>query len=292
MIRSMTGYGRGSASMDGREITVEMKSVNHRYLDIGMRLPRHISFLEDVFRTELKNGLSRGHVELFVNYRNTRNDAKAIVIDEALLSQYLLSARAAGEKYSLPDDLALSNALRLPDVVDIVEAEEDRDAVVALATEAARRAIAEMVSMREVEGGRLRADLLEHLDEVQALTTRILSRAPLVVEEYRKKLNERVAQLLDETEVDRARLSTEIALFADKAGIDEEVVRLKSHVEQFRQTLSSGEPAGRKLDFIVQEINREFNTIGSKANDAELTNAVLAGKGEVEKLREQVQNVE
>lgn len=292
MIASMTGYGRGSAGADGREITVELKSVNHRYLDLAMRLPRHISFLEDVFRAQLKEAFGRGHIDIYVNYRNTRNDAKTITLDEALLSQYLLVGRQASSQYGIPDDLTLSGVLRLPDVVDISSAEEDREAVTALAREAAAGAILEMQNMRAQEGERLYADLMEHVEQVRKLAEEIAGRAPQVAREYREKLNERITQLLQEHEVDRARLATEVALFADRAGIDEEIVRLRSHVQQFVSTMQSGEPAGRKLDFIVQEINREFNTIGSKANDASLTNAVLTGKGEVEKLREQVQNIE
>lgn len=292
MISSMTGYGRGIASRDGREMTVELKSVNHRYLDLGMRLPRHIGFLEDVFRTELSAKVSRGHVDLFVSYRNVRNDARVIVIDEALLAQYLIAARGAGERLGLPDDLTLSAALRLPDVSDVVEAEEDRESVAALAREAVALAVEELKAMRTAEGERLCHDLMQRAQTVLALTEEIAQRAPLVVQEYRQKLNERIEQLLGETEPDRARLATEVALFADRASIDEEIVRLRSHVSQLIQALSANEPAGRKLDFIVQEMNREFNTIGSKANDAQLTNAVIAGKGEIEKIREQVQNIE
>lgn len=288
----MTGYGRGSAGKDGRELTIELKSVNHRYLDIGMRLPRHIVFLEDIFRAELKQSLNRGHIDIFINYRNTRNDAKLINIDEALLNQYLISGREAAQRLSLTDDMTLTNALRLPDVVNIIEAEENREAVIALAKEATALALIELIEMRRAEGERMHTDLMLHIEAIQALITQIVNRAPQVVQEYHDKLNERIAQLLNEVEIDRARLSTEIALFADRACIDEEIARLKSHVEQFLQTSQAGEPAGRKLDFIVQEMNREFNTIGSKANDTILTNAVLAGKGEVEKLREQVQNIE
>ena len=245
-----------------------------------------------MFRTELSAKLSRGHVDLFVSYRNVRNDARTIVIDEALLSQYLLAARAAGERFGLVDDLTLSNALRLPDVSDIVEADEDREAVAALAREATALAIAELKSMRSAEGQRLYHDFMQRADTVLKLTEQISERAPLVVQEYKQKLDERIAQLLNDTEVDRARLATEVALFADRASIDEEIVRLRSHVTQMRQSLLSDEPSGRKLDFIVQEMNREFNTIGSKANDAQLVNAVIAGKGEIEKIREQVQNIE
>ena len=207
MICSMTGYGRGIASRDGREMTVELKSVNHRYLDLGMRLPRHIGFLEDVFRTELSAKVSRGHVDLFVSYRNGRNDARVIVIDEALLAQYLIAARGAGERLGLPDDLTLSAVLRLPDVSDVVEAEEDRESVAALAREAVTLAVEELKAMRTAEGERLCHDLMQRAQTVLALTEEIAQRAPLVVQEYRQKLNERIEQLLGETEPDRARLA-------------------------------------------------------------------------------------
>jgi uncharacterized protein (TIGR00255 family) len=287
----MTGYGCGTVRADGREITVELKSVNHRYLDLGMRLPRHITFLEDMMRVEIGAALNRGHIDIFINYKNIRNDAKVIELDEALFSQYLALGKDAANKFHIQDDLTLSKLLRLPDVVNVT-VQEDMQAVIALTKEAAQNAIAQLKAMRREEGGRLYDDLTLHIGKVAALTEEIEMRAPLVVREYRDKLSERIAQLLNEAEIDRARLSTEVALFADKAGIDEEIVRLKSHIIQFEKTLLTEEPVGRKLDFLVQEINRELNTIGSKANDVGLTNAVLAGKGEVEKLREQVQNVE
>ena len=292
MISSMTGYGRGKVTRDGREMTVELKSVNHRYLDIGMRLPRHLGFLEDVFRTELSAALSRGHVDVYVGYNNQRSDARTVVVDEALLGVYLTASRQAAEHLGLPDDLTLSNALRLPDVTNIMEAEEDREAVATLAREATALAVQELKAMRLVEGERLQKDLAQRTEAVLQLAKEIEERAPLVVQEYRVKLDERIAVLLGAVEVDRTRLATEVALFADRASIEEEIVRLKSHVSQMLSSLSSNEPSGRKLDFIVQEMNREFNTIGSKANDAQLTNAVISGKGEIEKIREQVQNIE
>lgn len=292
MISSMTGYGRGTATADGREMTVELKTVNHRYLDLGMRLPRHLGFLEDVFRTELSASISRGHVDIYVNYRNSRSDARAVTIDEGLMAAFVASARAANEALHLQDDLTLTNVLRMPDVTCVIEAEEDREAVAAITKEAIAAAVAELKAMRVKEGERLYADISARCDTVLDLTERIALRAPLVVEEYRVKLNERIAQLLGDTEVDRARLATEVALFSDKASIDEEIVRLKSHVTAMRDALQAVEPSGRRLDFIVQEMNREFNTIGSKANDAVLTGYVLSGKNEIEKIREQIQNVE
>ena len=286
MVSSMTGFGRGRAAQDGREMTVELKSVNHRYLDLSFRMPRHISFAEDTLRTALNDSLSRGHVDVYVNYRNTRSDAKEVRIDTALLGAYLKSVKAAAAELREENDMTLSNALRLPDVTDIVEADEDDEAVKALTKEAVDKAIAELITAR-------RGDLTERLATVDELRGKIETRAPMVVEEYRIKLNERIEAMLGGTvEVDVQRLATEVALFADKASIDEELVRLKSHTAQARELLSQSEAAGRRLDFVVQEMNREFNTIGSKANDAEIARLVILGKAELEKIREQVQNIE
>ena len=289
---SMTGYGKGSASTDGREMTVELKSVNHRYLDVGMRLPRHLSFLEDPIRSALSARLSRGHVDVFVNYRNLRSDARAVEIDVPLLAAFVAAARQANETLALRDDLSLTAALRLPDVSNVREADEDSDALLALLSASISGAIDNLLVMRKQEGERLGVYLSNCADTVESLTNQIAVRAPIVVEEYRVKLNERITALLGNVEVDRARLATEVALFADKASIDEEISRLHSHIAQLRSLLVDPEPAGRKLDFVVQEMNREFNTIGSKANYGELTKLVLTGKAEIEKIREQVQNIE
>jgi len=255
-------------------------------------LPRHLTFLEDVVRHSLTELLSRGYIYVFINYRNTRSDARSIRIDTALLDAYLVAARDAAERFGLKDDIGLNAALRLPDVSEICEADEDREAVSALCKEAVLIAVNELKQMRLSEGERLKRDFLMRMETVLSLTEQIAVRAPMVIEEYRTKLNERIEQLLQTTEVDRTRLATEVALFADKASIDEEIVRLRSHVEQMRLLLEDQNPVGRKLDFVVQEMNREFNTIGSKANDGSLTTCVLAGKNEIEKIREQVQNIE
>ena len=289
---SMTGYGRGSAQLDGREMTVELKSVNHRFLDVSMRLPRHLSFLEDVIRQDLQASLSRGHVDVFVNYRNTRSDARTVVVDEELLGAYLSAARQAGAHFGLTDDISLDAAMRLPNVTEFREADEDTEAVTELCHQAVKLALDGLIAMRLREGNRLMADFEQKLQNIETLTAKIAQRAPLVIVEYREKLNERIAQLIDTGEVDRARLATEVALFADKAAIDEELVRLSSHVAGIRSLFQENGPCGRKLDFLVQELNREFNTIGSKANDGTLTGHVLDGKNEIEKLREQVQNIE
>ena len=289
---SMTGYGRGTASSDGRELTVELKSVNNRFLDIGLKLPRQLSFLEDSLRRRLSEALSRGHVDVFVNYRNTRSDAKTVRIDEALLGAYLTSARESAKALGLTDDITLSRALSLPDVTTILPADEDQDALTALAEQAMSSAIDGLKAMRWKEGERLKADLSARIDTMTGYAAQVEKRAPAVVEEYRAKLTARIEDLLQETEVDRARLATEVAIFADRAAIDEEIVRLNTHLVHFKELLVAQEPVGRKMDFLVQEMNRECNTIGSKANDAELTSIVLLSKAEIEKLREQIQNIE
>ncbi|HWS30063.1 MAG TPA: YicC/YloC family endoribonuclease [Clostridia bacterium] len=293
MVSSMTGFGRASVTEDGREFTVELKSVNHRYLDLNFRMPRHIGFAEDALRKALTAELSRGHIEVYVNYRNIRSDARKVEVDTALLGEYLRAAREAAEIYGLRDDVQLARALSLPDVTDIIEAEEDREAVCSVAQKAVGKAIEELKSMRALEGERLANDLCARAKSIGEIGDKIALRAPGVVEEYRVKLTERIETLLNgNAEVDRARLATEVALFADRASIDEELVRLKSHLVQADLLLNSSEPAGRKLDFIVQELNREFNTIGSKANDAEIVKLVISGKAEIEKIREQIQNIE
>ena len=291
-MKSMTGYGKGVASCEGRELTVELKSVNHRFLDVSMRLPRVLSCIEDTIRTTIASKLSRGHIDVFVNYRNTRSDAKTIRVDETLLAAYVSAARAANASLALSDDLTLSNVLRLPDVTEIVPADEDADALIALAKEATLSALTGLIEMRIAEGERLRTALNDGVNAMDAYREQILARAPFVAEEYRIKLNERIEAVLSDTEIDRTRLATEVALFADRCCIDEELVRLKGHIAQFRAYLDVDEPVGRNMDFIVQEMNRECNTIGSKANDAALTKTVLACKAEIEKLREQIQNVE
>ena len=292
MANSMTGFGRANTLADGREMTVELKSVNHRYLDLSFRIPRHISFLEDDIRRFLSDRLTRGHVDAFVTYRNTRTDARTVVFDSALLEAYLNAGSECSQKYGLANDLTVSAALRLPDVADVVEAEENREAVADLLRRTLETACGELIEMRRLEGERLSADLKKRLSTVLEIRARIAERAPFVVEDYRNKLNERISALLQNVEIEEARLAAEVAIFADKANIDEELVRLQSHVFAAYELLDNGTAAGRKLDFIVQEMNREFNTIGSKANDKEITSLVIEGKAEIEKIREQVQNLE
>lgn len=289
---SMTGFGKGTCAVDGREMTVELKSVNNRFLDISMRLPRSLSQLEEPFRRALQQRLSRGHIDVFVNYRNTRSDARAVRLDTPLMEAYVQQARKAAEALSLTDDLTLSRVLSLPDVTEIVPADEDEEALLSLGEQAVHLAIDALLKMRLGEGERLKQDLHSRIVRMEEYAAAIEKRAPGVAEDYRKKLTERIEEMVKDTEVDRSRLATEIALFADRAAIDEEIVRLKSHLVHFNELLEVQEPAGRKMDFLIQEMNRECNTIGSKANDAALTDLVLLCKAEIEKLREQIQNIE
>lgn len=292
LANSMTGFGRSSISIDGRELTIELKSVNHRYLDIAFRMPRSLGFLEDTARGVLSKRFSRGHIDVLGTYRNQRNDAKTVVVDTALMNAYLTASRQAAGECGAIDDLTLSSLLRLPDVTCIIEADEDREALTELMVTAVNAASDELSAMRRREGDRLCCDLLARLDTILVIRAKIAERAPFVAEEYRRELNARIEAVLSDVEIDRARLATEVALFADKANIDEELVRLASHSVAAKELLTANEPTGRKLDFVVQEMNREFNTIGSKANDETIAALVIEGKAELEKIREQIQNIE
>lgn len=289
---SMTGFGRGTRIQDGREITVELKSVNNRFLDIGLRLPRQLSFLEDTIRHAISAKISRGHIDVYVNYRNSRTDSKRLFIDEAVVRAYLDAAQMISEQYGVKNDLTASSVLRLPDASEIISADEDTEVVNRLCEEACGAAADELVRMRFAEGERLKKDLALHEGNLKEIIAKVEKRAPLVPEEYRAKLQQRISEMLSDTEVDRARLATEVAIFADRAAIDEEIARMHSHFEHFDGLLAAETPSGRQFDFLVQEMNRECNTIGSKANDSELTDMVLSAKAEIEKLREQIQNIE
>jgi len=290
-MKSMTGYGRCHIEEDGREMTVEVKSVNHRFLDISYRLSRTLSFLDDAVRKGVGARLARGHVDVFVSYANHRQDAKEVRVDTALAAAYKDALCQLAAAVGKDADVPLSDYARLPDVLTVQEKEEDQQAVRELFERALSGALDALIDMREQEGARMRADILEKIANIAAIREKVAERAPLVVAEYRDKLHQRIAALT-EGEIDEARLITEVAIFADRAAIDEELVRLLSHIAAIRETVELAEPVGRKLDFLVQELNREVNTIGSKASDTMIAQAVVSAKGEIEKLREQVQNVE
>lgn len=288
---SMTGYGKVQLSADGREITVELKSVNHRFLDISCRLPRALSFAEDALRKTIGQYLKRGHVDVFVNYQNMRQDARTVRVDAALAEQYRDAVKQLCEITGAEDDCKASYYAQLPDVITVEVAQDDQDAVLALLKEAACQALSQMVNMRTHEGDALKKDLSEHLMLMEAQVKLIAARAPEVPKLYQERLLARLKDM-QVNDLDEQRLAQEVALMADHCAIDEELSRLSSHIAQTRLVMDQQGEAGRKLDFLVQEMNREVNTIGSKASDAQITKCVVAAKSEIEKLREQVQNVE
>ena len=290
-MRSMTGYGRRQCSRDGREMTVEIKTVNHRFLDISCRLPRALSFAEDALRKQIGQALQRGHVDVSVTYLNLRADAREIKVDEALALQYRDAIAALHAAVGGKNDCGLSFIAAQADVLTVTVCEEDQDAVLALLRDTAAEALDDVKQMREKEGSALRDDLKAHLAEVSRLRDEIACLAPRVPRMYQEKLQIRLREL-GVKELDEQRLAQEVALMADRCAIDEELSRLVSHIAQMNAALEAAGETGRRLDFLTQELNREVNTIGSKASDAEITRLVVAAKSEIEKLREQVQNVE
>ncbi len=290
-MQSMTGYGRARACRDGREITIELKTVNHRFLDLSFRIPKNLAFLEDPLRSRINaSGLRRGHVDVFVTYANTRTDAREVRLDGALLeafSQALADAQVALKPYGRM--MSAAEVLTLSGALSIAQAEEDAEAVTELAAEAFDAALDKLMDMRALEGEHLGADLLGNLEELSALVRGIAARAPEVPREYRQRLMARLEEW--QVNADPQRVAQEVALMADHCAIDEELSRLQSHIAQFRSSVENGTEVGRKLDFLLQEMNREINTIGSKASDAEISGCVVNAKCVVEKLREQVQNV-
>ena len=290
-MRSMTGCGSGRIQRDGWEVTAELKTVNHRFLDISMRLPRSISFLEQTVREEINAFLKRGHTDVYITVRNTEGSASEITTDRELAKQYLEAARDFSETLGTENDLSVSRLFTLEGVVTVTEAEPDQDLLKEICSEAVREAVSQLLIMREREGKRLREDLSFHLDQAASLREKILTRAPGVVADYREKLETRLKTMVQDG-VDPVRIAQEVALMADRCAIDEELARLESHIQEMRIYLDAEDEIGKKMDFLIQEMNRETNTIGSKAQDAEIAKAVVDLKSEIEKLREQVQNVE
>ena len=294
-MRSMTGYGRRQRALDGREITVELKTVNHRFLDISCRLPRALSFAEDAVRKQLGAALRRGHVDVNVTYVNLRQDAREVRVDEGLAQQYRAALQklreTTGEAGLFTPGRDAFWIAQQPEVMQITVKDEDQEAVLFLLSDTLRDALSDVTAMREKEGAALQADLTFHLDEVERLRNEIAQLAPRVPRIYQEKLQARIREL-GVQELDQQRLSQEVAIMADRCAIDEELSRLISHIAQMRQAIAQEGETGRRLDFLTQELNREANTIGSKASDAEITKLVVAMKSEIEKLREQVQNVE
>lgn len=292
MAFSMTGFGRGEASSENRRFVVEIRSVNHRYCDINIKMPRSFSSLEERLRQYISQKINRGKIDVFVNYEEFGERGHTIRTDLGLASAYIEAARELKARFSLRDDVSLSALFRLPDIFNISDAAPDEDEVWGALSVAVTAALDAHGAMRAREGNKLIGDVAAKLDAITSLLYKIEARAPLVTADYRTRLNARLTELLGQNIPDENRVAAEIAIFSDKCSIDEEIVRFKSHLAQAGKCCVSTEPVGRKFDFILQEINREINTIGSKANDLEISGLVVEIKSEVEKIREQIQNLE
>ena len=292
MIKSMTGYGRGQATVEGMDITVEIKSVNHRYYEYTSRLPRTYGFLDDKLKSYLQGSISRGKVDVYVSIDIVDAPGSEVAVNYALAEGYLRGLRALAERYGLRDDITVANLARYPDILTVRKAAEDEEKIWEAVRRVADMALERFLQMREREGARMREDVLNRRRTILEAVAVVEERSPQTVKEHMDKVEARMRELLDSATVDEQRLLTEAALFADKIAVAEETVRLRSHLDQLEHMLDSGEPVGRKLDFLVQEMNREANTIGSKSQDVQLARVVVDIKAEIEKIREQIQNIE
>lgn len=293
MIKSMTGYGKGEAENDLFRLKIELKSVNHRYLDINIKSPRYLIYLEERIKKFIKEDLSRGKIDVFINLDFINQSSIDVKVDLPLASNFKKELDSLIIELGIDDKVRLSNILQISDIIKTEKKDLDEDLTWETLQNALSVALANITQMREYEGKQLKSDILLKLEEIELITNKIELRAPLVVEEYRIKLNERIKNLMDDSNfVDYDRLALEVAIISDKSSIDEEIIRLRSHINQFREILNQTSAVGRKLDFLIQEFNREINTIGSKSSDSDIINAVVDLKSEVEKIREQIQNIE
>ena len=292
MIKSMTGFGRCEIAENSRKFTVEIKSVNHRYLDVNIKMPKALNFFESAIRSELKQYISRGKVDVFVSYEDFSEKNSTVHYNREIAAEYLTYLRRMAEEFELEDDIRVSMLSRFPEVFTMEETGVDEEELWKELQRAVSGAAEMFVDTRVAEGEHLRNDLLEKLDGMKRMVDFISERSPMIVAEYRRKLEERVKELLADAHVDESRLVMEVTIFADKVCVDEEIVRLRSHIETTKGTLLAGGAIGRKLDFIAQEMNREANTILSKAGDLETSNYAIELKTEIEKVREQIQNIE
>ena len=292
MIRSMTGYGRAEVLVNGRNILVEIRSVNHRYFEFSCRSPRAYGFVESRLKTYLQGKLSRGKVDVNVSIQTVEGSSASVQVNRELAASYVQALRALEEPLGLRDDLSLSVISRFSDIFTVNKETEDEDTIWADVLQVADEATGRFVQMRETEGAKMKEDVESRLDFILQAVEQVEARSPKTVEEYRARLYNKMSEVLGNTQIDEQRILTEAALYAEKIAVSEETVRLRSHVGQFRAILAQGGPVGRKLDFLIQECNRETNTIGSKAQDIEIARIVVDIKSEIEKIREQIQNIE
>ncbi len=292
MIKSMTGFGRCEVSNEKRKFTVEMKSVNHRYLDVSIKMPKKLNFFEAAIRNELKSYIERGKVDIFITFEDFSEENVTIKYNHDIASEYLKYLKQMAGEFELEDDIRVSTLSRYPEVFTMEESTQDEEEIWKELKQCIDKAAESFVEARKTEGEHLKGDLIEKLDGMLKNVAIIEDRAPVIIEEYRKKLTEKVQEMLSGAQFDEGRIITEVTLFADKVAIDEELVRLHSHIKATRDTLNAGGSVGRKLDFIAQEMNREANTILSKCNDLTISNVAIELKTDIEKVREQIQNIE
>jgi len=292
MVKSMTGYGSAEGVVGKLGVTIELRSVNNRFLDCSVRIPRVYTFVEDAMKAQVQKVITRGKVDVYVTIDSSKADDVRITLNEPLLEAYLNAFKTMSEKFGLKNDVSVVSLSQFPDILLVEKNETDLEAFTEGICSILRDALQEFDEMRKREGEKLKADILNHLSEIERILAAIEERSPKTVAEYRARLEQRMSEILADRGIDESRLITEVAIFADKVAIDEETVRLRSHIEQLKSLLESDQPMGRKLDFLVQELNREANTIGSKCNDTELSHMVVNLKAEIEKIREQAQNIE
>ena len=292
MIKSMTGFGRYESVTDACKISVEIKAVNHRYLDLGIKMPKKFNFFESAIRGLLKDYIQRGKVDVFVTYEDYTEEKVSLKYNSSLAAEYMENFKKMAEQFGIDNDVKVSMLARCPEVLSMEQVPEDEEQMWALLSEALKHAAEGFVETRVREGENLKDDLISKLDNMLALVDFIEARSPRVIEEYRKKLEDKVKDMLQSTTIDESRILTEVTIFADKICVDEETVRLRSHIEGMKKELLKGGSVGRKLDFIAQEMNRESNTILSKSNDMEISDQAIMLKTEIEKVREQIQNIE
>ena len=291
MIRSMTGYGRGNIYKNEREYQIEIKSVNHRYLDISAKMPRQLSYLEDAIKKEIASKVKRGKIDVFITFNNNSLEGRTIKINTELAHAYIEELKRLSEKEKILSDIQVTEISKYPDVLNI-QNEQDDDKIKEELIEVLNDAIENFISMRQTEGSKISEDLLKRLDYIEVKVNEISKLSTGLIEEYVVKLETRIKEILKDQEIDKQRLAQEVVIYADKCSVEEEITRLNSHILQFKNLLNSEEAVGKKLDFIVQEMNRETNTIGSKANNLDITNRVIDLKTEIENIREQIQNIE
>ena len=292
MIKSMTGYGSAKGTVEGMEITVELKSVNNRYLDTSIRLPRSFIFAEDSVKSAVSSHISRGKVDVFVTMDTSQAGDMAVRVNEPLLKGYIDAIKHISEEYSLVNDMTAMSLARFPDVLSVEKKDMDAQEISAAISEITEKALTDFDEMRRREGEKLRDDVLSRLVTIEALVSTVEEKAPETVKEYRARLEQKMAEVLGTAGIDESRILTEAAVFADHIAVDEETVRLRSHIAQLKTMINGGSPIGRKIDFLVQEFNREANTIGSKCQNSEIAHVVVDLKSEIEKIREQIQNIE